>query len=513
MKKYAIILLLTQFGFSQAPALEWQKCLGGSNYDISTSIEQTTDGGYIVAGYTASNNGDVSGVHGGSDAWVVKLSSSGMLEWQKAYGGSGSETAQNIQQTTDGGYIVACTTNSANGDVTGIHGNGGTDGWLMKLSSSGTIEWQKVLGGFNNDYSDWVQQTPDGGYIVACTTNSTDGDVLGIHGTGATSDAWVVKLSNLGLIEWQKALGGTANDAVACIQTTTDGGYITTGYTNSNNGDVSGNHGSTDIWVVKLSSLGLIEWQKALGGTAYDSSKSVLQTTDGGYVLACNTGSTDGDVSGNNGNWDAWIVKLSSLGTLEWQKAFGGSESESALSIKKTTDGGYIVTGFANSTNGDVTGNHGLTDVWILKFSSSGTLQWQKAIGGEGNESSYSIQPTTDGGYILAGYASYDNGDVSGNHGSFDYWVVKLGTDILVNTTLTNQLFKIYPNPTAFVLYFQNHSNSSIDNIIVTDLAGKIVLVQSENSNQINVEKLARGMYVIQVFSGEEKVTHKFVKE
>ncbi|MFY9419238.1 MAG: hypothetical protein WAP17_09180, partial [Bacteroidales bacterium] len=226
----------------------WQKCFGGTNEDYAYSIQQTSDSGFIVAGYTFSNDGDVSGYHGYFDYWVVKLNSSGDIEWQKCLGGTYYDYAYSIQQTSNGGFIVAGSTNSNNGDVSGYHGY--FDYWVVKLNSSGDIEWQKCLGGTNNDYANSIQQTSDGGFIVAGYTESNDGDVSGYH--GGDYDAWVVKLNSSGDILWQKCLGGTIDDRANSIQQTSDGGFIVAGFTVSNDGDVSGNHGASDAWVVKL---------------------------------------------------------------------------------------------------------------------------------------------------------------------------------------------------------------------------------------------------------------------
>jgi len=173
----------------QSPGIEWQRALGGSNLDTTYSIQQTSDGGYIVAGYTESNDGDVSGNHGYYDFWVVKLDGNGNIQWQKCLGGSTHDAPFSIQQTSDGGYIVAGCTYSNDGDVSGNHGK--DDFWVVKLDSDGNIQWQKALGGSSNDWAHSVQQTSDGGYIVAGDTYSNDGDVSGYHRDG---DFWVVKL-------------------------------------------------------------------------------------------------------------------------------------------------------------------------------------------------------------------------------------------------------------------------------------------------------------------------------
>ncbi len=511
MKKTLLILAfalvqLTTFA-QQAPAIQWQKCLGGTAWDEAYSIQPTTDGGYIVAGTTTSNDGDVTGNHGGQDVWVVKLSSTCTLQWQKTLGGTGNEYAISIQPTPDGGFIVAGYTQSTDGDVTGNHGY--NDVWVVKLSSTGSLQWQNPLGGTGDDRSYSIQSTPDDGYIVAGYTYSTNGDVTGNHGY---FDTWVVKLSSTGSVQWQKTLGGTGGDSAQSIQSTPDGGYILAGSTGSTNGDVTGNHGNIDAWVVKLSSTGSLQWQKALGGTGYDFAYSIQPTIEGGCIVAGFTQSTDGDVSGNHGGYDAWAVKLSSTGSVLWQKVLGGSGDDFAYSIQPTSDGGYIVAGYTGSNDGDVTGNHGSDDAWVVKLSSTGSLQWQKTMGGTGNDYASSIQPTTDGGCIVSGGTSSTDGDVTGNHGNNDAWVVKLGPD-LSTTGFEESAVVVYPNPTSTLLTVQNNNNTVIDCITITDLMGKVVLTQTTNTNQINVAPLASGTYFLEATSGKDQFTTKFVKE
>src|SRR5690606_33017833 len=166
----------------------------------------------------------------------------------------------------------------------------------------------------DSDAANSIQQTADGGYIAAGSSSSNDGDVTGNNGD---DDFWILKLNTTGNIEWQKSMGGSANDRPYSIQQTEDGGYIVAGSSSSNNGDVSGNHGNTDYWVVKLNTVGEITWQKSLGGSSLDIARSIRQTADGGYIVAGNSRSLDGDVTGNNGEFDYWVVKLNSSGTIE----------------------------------------------------------------------------------------------------------------------------------------------------------------------------------------------------
>jgi len=401
--------------------------LAGSGNDESgrdRSIQQTTDGGYIVSGGI---NGEGSPGHGEEDMWVVKLNPAGTVQWQKVLGGSGREESFSIYQTTDGGYIsTGYTTSNNSGDVGSNHG--GYDVWVVKLNSNGDIQWQTVLGGNGDDSGFSILQTTDGGYILTGITDSDNNGDVGKNYGGY--DVWVVKLHTNGNVQWQTVLGGNGDDSGFSILQTTYGEYILTGITDSdNNGDVGKNHGGNDVWVVKINPGGIIQWQTVLGGDGDDSGFSIQPATDGGYIL---TGITDsdnnGDVGANHGGYDVWVVKINPGGIIQWQKVLGGNGDDSGFSIQQATDGGYILTGITDSdNNGDVGKNHGGYDVWVVKLYTNGNIQWQKVFGGNGDDSGFSIQQTTNGEYIFTGITDSDNnGDVGANHGGYDVWVVKI---------------------------------------------------------------------------------------
>ncbi len=364
----------------------WHKTFGGGDTDGANSIQQTTDGGYIVAGCTWS--------FGSSYVYILKLNSKGEAEWQKAFGRSGYDGANSIQQTTDGGYIVAGWTYSY---ITR------EDIYILKLNSKGEIEWEKTFG--SEDYDDAVnsiQQTTDGGYIVAGWT--------GPFGSGG-GDVYILKLNSKGKVEWQKTFGGKYYEGANSIQQTKDGGYIVAGWTESFGS------GQKDVYILKLSSKGDLEWQKTFGGKKDDGAELIQQTADGGYIVAGWTGPF------GSGLEDVYILKLNSKGEVQWQKTFGGKAYDEANSVQQTTDGGYIVGG---STNSFGSGGY---DVYILKLNSKGEVEWQKTFGGEGSDGAMSIQQTTDGGYIVAGWTS------SFGSGESDIYILKLDSKGWVDTT------------------------------------------------------------------------------
>ncbi|MEI6899958.1 MAG: hypothetical protein WCL00_08770, partial [Bacteroidota bacterium] len=205
-------------------------------------------------------------------------------------------------------------------------------------------------------------------------------------------------------IQWQKSYGGVGAEEAHSIQQTNDGGYIMAGYSyGSPDSNATGNHGLMDAWVVKTDPLGVVQWQKCYGGSENDIVNCIIQTNDGGYIFACETYSWDGDVVGNHGEQDIWVVKINSSGAIQWKMCYGGSGYEYVQRIRQTPDGGYIFAGSASSNNGDVTGNHGNEDFWIVKIDISGYIQWQKCYGGYDWDRALGIILTSEGGYAIAG--------------------------------------------------------------------------------------------------------------
>ncbi len=383
MKRIILIgIFLFIFCSSITLNAQWARTYGGIDFDRAFFIQQTSDGGYIAAGYTASGGAGI------SDFWVLKLSLAGDIEWQHTYGGSGDDVAYAVQETSDEGYIIAGNTYS--------FGAGESDYWILKLTSEGEIEWQYTYGGAGNDTAYAIQETSDGGYIVAGYT----------HFFGATtSDIWILKLTSKGDIEWQHIYGGTGDDVAYSVQETSEGGYIVAGSTQYS-GAV--HH---DFWILKLTSAGFFEWQRIYGGSGDDVAYYIQETSDEGYIVAGNTDSFGVKES------ELWVLKLTSIGAIEWESIYGGSDNDYLNCIKETSDGGYVVTGNTHSFGA------GDSDILALKLSPAGDIEWQRTYGGSEEDVAYYIQETSDGGYVAAGYT-----DSFGAGGS-DFLLLKLGSD------------------------------------------------------------------------------------
>lgn len=508
------ILSLGAFGQS-GPVIEWQRSLGGSGSEYARSVQGSDDGGYWIAGHTDSNDGDVTGSFGGNDYWVVKVDAAGGIVWQKVLGGSATDVAQSIALTSDGGSIVAGYSHSTNGDVSGNHGI--SDVWVVKLSADGIVQWKRCYGGSANDEAYTIALASDGGYIVAGTTLSSDGDITMNQGV---FDFWLLKIDDSGELEWQRTYGGPGLEKAYSIGLTADGGYVMVGTSGANGGDVTGHHGDADYWVVKVDSVGTLQWQRCLGGSGYDQPRSVLQTSDGGYIIAGESSSSNGDVTDPRGSTDYWIVKLLSDGSLDWQRSLGGSVVDRAQSVLETDDGSYVVAGGAASVDGDVANNLGNGDSWLLKLASDGTIIWQASYGGSSSDLAYSICRSNEGSFVFAGFTNSTDGHVSGNQGAFDVWVVKLGSEpTSVHEIGTDPVFLISPNPasTDVAITFSSTPDDRVQLQLYNSAGQQVAILMDERrpagiqTTNIQLGQFSAGTYKLILVVGGRVISRELV--
>ncbi|MBL7828659.1 MAG: T9SS type A sorting domain-containing protein [Saprospiraceae bacterium] len=507
---YVIVfyLLVMQLGVAQ-PNIQWQQTFGGSFIEEAYSVIEDSDGNTLITGVTASNDGDVFGNHGSADYWVLKLNSQGNIIWKRLLGGSKNDIATSIDETEDGGYIVAGYSNSDDFDVSANHG-GEFDGWVVKLNKFGIKEWAKAIGGSKTDMIYCVQGTSDNGCIVVGETDSPDGDVSISKGK---LDVWVVKMDSQGEIEWEKSFGGSEEDKASSVTACSDSSYLVVGETRSIDGDVTNQNGSVDFWVLKLRPTGELDWQKTFGGTSADYGSDGIQTLSGDYVITGYVGSQNsGDVTGHNqlGSFDYWVVRLDQSGNLKWQKTAGGSDADWARQIVQSPLGGFIVTGSTISLNGDVFNNFTTPNYWLIKVSEDGELLWQKTYGGSLADRSYAIANSYGNRVIIAGYTRSTDGDVSGanHHGNTDFWIVKLSPEnTSPNQTPEAETLKLYPNPCGASVMLEIPEADELE-IILTDISGKTVLAKKMSGAQelLNLSNLPRGVYLLRAGKWVEMV-------
>lgn len=372
---------------------------------------------------------------------MIVVSQVPMIEWQNSVGGDQLEFLRVLKPLSDGNYIVAGFSDSGISGEKTVPTNGFSDFWLFKMDTEGTILWQRGYGGDSEDELFAIEETSDGGFILGSdSTSGISGDKTE-PGYGV-QDYWVLKTDASGTIQWQITLGGSNNESLYTTRQTADGGYIVGGYSSS---DASGNksensNGLYDFWVVKLSAAGDIEWQNTIGGSEDDFLWDLELSADGGYLLA---GTSESGVSGDKtepvmGVSDIWLVKLDSNGTIEWDETIGGDGSDSAWSILGVSDGFLLGGRSSSGVSGDKTEpNIGAFDIWVLKIDESGTIVWQNTIGGTLNDQIQApncVNETLDGGYILGSWSESDAGGdkTEDSRGIIDYWVVKVDANGIV---------------------------------------------------------------------------------
>ena len=356
----------------------WSKTFGGSGMDQGYSVLQTTDGGYIIVGETAA------ALYNPSDVYLIKTGADGTKLWEKTFGGSGWDAGWSVQQTTDGGYIIGGDTESS--------GTGDGDAYLIKTDTYGNLQWEKTFGA-NNWHSTYsVQQMSDGGYVIVGETAASSFGV---------SDVFLIKTDAYGNLQWEKTFGGSSYDWGQSVQQTSDGGYIIVGRT------ASFGAGGYDVYLIKTGVDGNKLWEKTFGGSGDDAGTSIEKTSDGGYIIVGYTSSIGA------GGDDVYLLKADADGNKLWEKAFGSSGTDWGASVEQTRDGGFIIAGSTETEVGTE-----IDDVYLIKTGTDGTLQWEKTFGGSDEDTAYSVKQTSDGAYIVAGRTN------SLGAGSYDVYLI-----------------------------------------------------------------------------------------
>lgn len=388
--------------FAQAPDILWSKTFGGSSSDEGYSVQQTSDGGYIIIGFTNSFGSEDRNI------WLIKTDANGDTLWTKTFGGNNGALGHSVQQTTDGGYIVT--------GYTDAFGAQDRDVWLIKTDARGDTLWTKTYGGESgyNDEGRHVQQTTDGGYII---TGNTRAFIL-------SSDAWLLKTDASGDTLWTRTFGVADYYEGYSVQQTIDGGYIL---------NIRQSLGTKDFYLIKTDESGETLWTKAYGGSGSDKSHFAQQTIDNGYIITGKTGSFGA------GGSDVWLVKTDVNGDTLWTRTFGGINGDEGNSIQQTTDSGFIITGITNQFSI----NSG--DLWLIKTDVSGDTLWTIRLGGSERDEGRSVQQTADGGYIITGYTE------SFGAGDSDVWLIKTAPEI-------TGIIRPERQPSSFTLH-QNYPN------------------------------------------------------
>lgn len=381
----------------------WVRVMGGSLMDQGYAIAATSNGGCVITGMTRSSDDDFAGMgHGGADILVASFDAVGNLRWKRLIGGSEADRCNAVITTADGGIVVAGATRSSDGDFDGMN-RGQSDIVVMRLDSNGAVQWKYTYGGTAREGANAIAQTTDGGFVVTGSSSSNDGDFTDKNKDSA--DIFVMKLNPKGSVTWITTFGGSVDESGYGLAATTDGGCVVAGYTYGNERDFLGKgRGSNDVFVIKLDAQGRDEWINTYGGSKWDVGSSITQTLDGGYAITGHTHSEALDLWENRGDWDNFVIKLDSKGLVQWQKTIGGSRDEDSYAILSEPDGGLILTGYTNSKDGDFEGlNRGGWDIFVMKLNATGSVVWKYTYGGGGSEGPNAMVRTTDGYYAITG--------------------------------------------------------------------------------------------------------------
>jgi len=436
-------LILTDTLTAQIEPL-WDRSYGGSRWEELNSAEETNDGGYILAGFSSSleNDGDVTAANEGiGDFWMLKTNSFGDREWDARFGGDNLDRCNSVIQTADGGYLLGGTSSSNVSGQKQSANRGLDDYWVVKTDATGNPEWEATYGGDNLEILSSAVQTLDGGYLLGgLSLSGISGEKTEPNLGGF--DHWIIKISATGVVQWDKTLGGSEEERLNIIQVAPDGHFLLGGSTQSDAGDdiSSPSIGIKDMWFVKVSSDdGSIIWQHRYGGSEVEELIAFQQTIDGGYFLA---GGSNSNISGSKsensrGDLDMWGIKIDALGNKEWDVTLGGAGLDNCYGVKQNSAGYYLLGGFSGSgAEGDKSEpNQGGWDYWMVYIDENGNKQWDRTIGGSDNDVMFNLFQNQNGGYILAGASSSAiSGDKTDDtNGLNDFWLVKTVCDLEIS--------------------------------------------------------------------------------
>ncbi len=324
-----------------------------------TSVAPAADGGFVAVG-----------VEGGfpdtMKLLIAKFNSSGIFQWQKLYGGSKNEIAHCIKRTSTNGFIIAGTTTSNDGDVTDNHNTGSGDVWVLRINDHGDIIWKKCYGGTGGERGRSVVQTADYGFVFVGSATSNNGDLTGNLGG---IDGWIFKTDSSGNLLWQKNLGTSSAESFNCATITADNSIAVTGYVNQTTTITNGDKPLENLWVVKLDQSGTVTWSKAYGGSSFERGVHILPLINNTILVTGHTRSNDMDVSGNNGGSDIWVLNLLPDGILKWQKCIGTDKGEWGFGVAYLTESDFFVAGVSESPATTE------TDGYMVRLGNSNTIK------------------------------------------------------------------------------------------------------------------------------------------
>ena len=461
-----MILLISLLSLTAKSQITFEKYYGGIFDEYGHSVLQTNDNGYIICGNTTSFGA------GGEDVYVIKTDEMGSVQWIKTYGGSNQEHGYFISPINDNCFIVAAEYNNYSNNI--------SQAYILKINALGDTIWTKKYSGLNTAIARCVFQTNDSNYILCGATRAS---------SSVEYDGFLMKITEAGDIIWAKTFGGTGRDWFYDLKQTTDGGYIMCGATNS-----FGN--GTDFYVVKTNVFGDSLWTRHYDLPKYNASYSIIQNNDGSFFIGGVTVDATGfDIA------DIQLIKINSIGDTIWTKKYGGSDSDNGCSLAHSSDNGIIVCGWTESFGS------GNSDIYLFKIDSAGTMLWSQTFGGNNYEVGYSVQETSDFGFILVGYTQ------SFGAGEADIYMIKTDSEGVVtwiedeyNTDLAH--INIYPNPNRGNFFIDlpiGETQIEIINQFGIVLKTNYFITNSPTHHkEIDISNLSKGIYFLRIINDNE---------
>jgi hypothetical protein len=525
------LLCYTSFAQTTPPAVLFSKTYGGSKDDHPGRFFQTPDKGYVIGGWTFSNDGEVSGFHGTTttDGYLVKTDSMGNLIWGRAIGGSDGDVINVVVPGPPNTYIIAGKTSSTDGDFATVTGP----------VSKGYVAWINAATGNIRRVIPYTGTVPANGVRDVVMIGDDRMIVYGEkYNTTSPKTLCVTMMDTAGNTIWEKQYGrgstSTGENMGSLIAKKKNGGFMMAATTNSNSGDVTGLHGANNAWLVSLDDTGKILWAKCYGGSGSTSGYRITQTSDDGFICVGSTTSpNDSEALGTHGGSDYWVFKVNDTGKLLWSRAIGGSLDETISDAKGTCDDGVIITGHTKSTDGDITNNHGLHDIFTVRLDSVGNIKWAHSYGSVGVDFEGFITTTRDNGYAMLGFTAGTTDDLSGVslHGFADIWLAKLAPDTMENYCGTDDpiptesaapikyiganslAVSVWPNPANTDLNIQISGAESSVTVAIYDLMGRLRFSNNYAPHTgiitLPVTSLAQGLYTLFADSAGQRISQK----
>lgn len=396
----AILFFSVITAYTQVPGVKWTKKITSvySGYEFIYDVQITSDKGFVLAGADTGftlTPGLLLEQNMGGRPWIVKTDSAGNVLWRTVLNGVDPHKSAftSVTQAADGGFVAV-----------GFEGGFPDSSQLLiaKFNSAGIFQWQKKYGGSNVDIAHHIYRTSTNGFIIAGTTNSNDGDVTGNHSIGG-ADVWMLRINNNGDLIWKKCFGGTGGEKARSVIQMADHGFLVAGSATSTNGDLTGNNGATDAWLFKTDSSGNLLWQKNYGSTGVETFRSVAVTPDHSIVVTGNADPTSTITNGTKPLENVWVVKTDFNGNVIWSQAYGGSGFERGFHVLPLPNNSLLVAAYTRSDDMDVSGNNGNADMWLINILPNGTLNWQKTIGTANNDYGFAVSYLTETDFIIAG--------------------------------------------------------------------------------------------------------------